>query len=312
MVETELLRNNHLVDPSLHVWGWEIPVYLFLGGLAAGLMILTALAGDRLATSERRFLRMLPFLTPVALSLGMLALFFDLEQKANVFRFYLAFRVSSPMSWGSWILLLIYPATILFGIALLSGAEWGSLTARAGRFARLLDGVRSFALENRRWLGGANVALGVALGTYTGILLGALGARPLWSSPVLGPLFLASGVSSAAALVLLASPHEGALHEWARRWDLGAIAVEAGLIGLYFIGLLTGPASGREAASEFFGGNYTAAFVALVFVPGIVLPAAMEGAPIGSRAAAARVAPVLVLLGGFALRWIIVAAGQAV
>ena len=27
-------------DPHLHVWGWEIPVYLFLGGFTAGIMVL--------------------------------------------------------------------------------------------------------------------------------------------------------------------------------------------------------------------------------------------------------------------------------
>ena len=36
----------------------------------------------------------------------------------------------------------------------------------------------------------AAIATGVALGIYTGILLSALGARPLWSSAILGPLFL--------------------------------------------------------------------------------------------------------------------------
>lgn len=311
MVETELIRNNHLIDPNLHVWGWEIPVYLFLGGLAAGVMILSAVAGERLASSERRLLRWLPFLTPVALSIGMLALFLDLEYKAHVFRFYLAFRPTSPMSWGSWILLLIYPASILYGIAILSEVEWRITIARLGRIASLAEKIRSYALANLSWLRNANILLGIALGAYTGILLGTLGARPLWSSPVLGPLFLVSGVSSAAALILLAAPHEGPLHDWARKWDLGAIGAEAALIGLYFIGLLTGPEAGRAAASQFFGGNYTAGFFSLVLVPGIVLPAAMEGIPAGSRAAASKVAPALVLLAGLALRWIVVAAGQA-
>ena len=33
MLEIVSTRHNPLIDPSLHVWGWEIPVYLFLGGL---------------------------------------------------------------------------------------------------------------------------------------------------------------------------------------------------------------------------------------------------------------------------------------
>ena len=32
-------RNNYLIDPHLHIWHWQIPLYLFLGGLVAGLML---------------------------------------------------------------------------------------------------------------------------------------------------------------------------------------------------------------------------------------------------------------------------------
>ena len=38
---------------------------------------------------------------------------------------------------------------------------------------------------------------------YTGILLSSLGARPLWASGILGPLFLVSGLSTAAAFAHL-------------------------------------------------------------------------------------------------------------
>ncbi|HEU5163756.1 MAG TPA: NrfD/PsrC family molybdoenzyme membrane anchor subunit [Thermoanaerobaculia bacterium] len=311
MTEIELLRNNHLIDPTLHVWGWEIPVYLFLGGLAAGLMILSAIAGRSEDGPDRTLTRALPFLAPALLSAGMLALMLDLEAKVNVFRFYLVFRPASPMSWGAWILLLIFPATLLLGIARLTSDEWSALLARVSRLASPLTRIRDAAIEREGALRIANTALGIALGTYTGVLLGTLGARALWSSPLLGPLFLASGLSSAAALVMLLAHRDGALAAKARRWDLAAIGAEAALLALFFVGLASGTAGGRAAFDAFFGGTYTAAFVSLVFVPGIVLPAAMEGGHRGAHAGS-RVAPVLVLLGGLALRWIFVAAGQSI
>ena len=40
MLEFLTTRHNPMVDPALHVWGWEIPVYLFLGGWVAGSMII--------------------------------------------------------------------------------------------------------------------------------------------------------------------------------------------------------------------------------------------------------------------------------
>ena len=41
MNEITTTRSNHLIDPIFHAWGWEIPVYLFLGGMVAGMMIIS-------------------------------------------------------------------------------------------------------------------------------------------------------------------------------------------------------------------------------------------------------------------------------
>lgn len=38
MNEITTTRHNHLIDPSLQIWNWEIPVSLFLGGMVAGMM----------------------------------------------------------------------------------------------------------------------------------------------------------------------------------------------------------------------------------------------------------------------------------
>ena len=35
-------RANELIDPSLHIWTWEVAMYLFLGGLTAGVMVFAA------------------------------------------------------------------------------------------------------------------------------------------------------------------------------------------------------------------------------------------------------------------------------
>lgn len=36
-------RNIPNIDPSLHIWHWQIPAYLFLGGLAAGILFFAGL-----------------------------------------------------------------------------------------------------------------------------------------------------------------------------------------------------------------------------------------------------------------------------
>ena len=103
MIELTTTRANHLVDPVLAVWAWQIPVYLFLGGLVAGMMIISGyflFSGRFRNTRSACFV--LPALSLVLLSLGMLALFLDLEHKLYVWRLYTTFEPLSPMSWGAW------------------------------------------------------------------------------------------------------------------------------------------------------------------------------------------------------------------
>ena len=293
MTEIEILRHNPLIDPALHVWGWQIALYLFLGGIAAGVMILAGASMRR----ESRAARLLIFAAPIALSLGMLALFIDLENKLHVFRFYTAFRITSPMSWGSWILLLIYPATILYGIAQLD-------------LSGPLAPVAAFARKHELILRRLNLALGIALGAYTGILLGTLTARAAWSSLFLAPLFLASGISAGAAMAMLLPVSETDRDSF-RRWDLIAIATEVVVLGFFFLDLISaGGARGRAAASLFLGGPYTAVFWSLVVIAGLALPMFLEVFEARRRIHIV-LAPALVLIGGLSLRWILVLAGQA-
>ena len=37
------VRSNPKIDPSLGIWSWEIPAYLFMGGLTAGIMLFASL-----------------------------------------------------------------------------------------------------------------------------------------------------------------------------------------------------------------------------------------------------------------------------
>jgi len=313
MKEVELYRHSHLIDPVPHFWGWEVPVYLFLGGLAAGVMILAATLlikgkGEPLS----RWARYLPFAAPIAISLGMLALFLDLEHKQYVWRFYLAFKPLSPMSWGAWILLGIYPATILLGLAAMTKAEitaigqWGPVPAKGVWLERLAG----WAKENWSVVAWANVMLGIALGAYTGILIGTLAARAAWSSVMLVPLFLVSGLSTGAALMML-FPLADKEHHALRRWDLIAIGVEVALLALFFLGLaVTGGTEGAAAAALFFGGPFTAPFWALVVIAGLAAPFVLELIEIRRNVRPTLVAPALVLVGGLSLRFVVVMAGQ--
>jgi len=311
MTELDVARHSRLIDPQLAIWGWEIPVYLFLGGMAAGLMIVTAALWMR-REERSAALRLMAFAAPALVTLGMVALFLDLAQKAHVWRFYLAFRLSSPMSWGAWILVLVYPVSLLAALCGLNGAQAERLAATADkvRLGWLIRAARAYGAARAAGLRRANIATGVALGVYTGVLLSTFAARALWNSALLGPLFLVSGVSTGAALLLLVRISDEERHAIAG-WDRWAIGLELVVLALYLIGLMTSGARGSAAAGELLGGPFTAPFFALVVAGGLLVPLLLEAleARLGLRAPVA--APALVLCGGLALRFILVAAGQA-
>ena len=309
---SELVSTAHspITDPHLHAWGWEIPVYLFLGGFTAGIMVLSGWAlwqGRRNPRPHATFSLTssgLFTLALAAISAGMLALFLDLAHKPYVWRLYVTMKPSSPMSWGAWILLLVYPV-LTAGVLLdpprllLRRLPWLVLPSR-----RLAD-----HLLVRRAVGFVSMATGLALGIYTGVLLSALGARPLWSSALLGPLFLVSGLSTSAAFAHWVSPepHEREQMAWL---DNLFLSVELGTIALFLAGLAASGEAGLRAAGLLVGGPFTAVFwVGVVFL-GLLLPLAIQTLAVSHRVAHTPVAPVLVLLGGLVLRFVIVAAGQ--
>lgn len=308
-MEEHIITNklNLHVDPVLHIWQWQIPVYLFLGGLTAGLLILGALSILRRQDQPVAALK-LQLAVPVILGLGMFALFLDLEHKLYVWRFYTAFRLTAPMSWGSWILLLVAPASLLL-IAGTLRAHWPRLAAWAEARGAWVRGAIRYAEARTRPVAWATLMLGVALGIYTGILLSAYGARPFWNTSILGPLFLVSGLSSAAALVQMAS-RSAPEHHLYTRLDVGLIAVELLLIGLMLVNMLSGPQQQQHAAALVLGGPLTVYFWVFVIVVGLVLPIGLEVLHLKGRPLPRFLAPVFILAGGLIFRFFIVEAGQ--
>jgi protein NrfD len=314
--EITTTRSNALIDPGLHVWHGEVAAYLFLGGVVAGVMVLAGL-GLLLRPKGGRsvHLGLLPWTAPILLSLGMVFLWLDLENRWNAFRFYLVFRPSSPMSWGAWILLAIYPASVAMA--------W--LTTPEGMKQRLSDWVRgrsSFLANRLACLDGVvstrvtkvavvNIVAGAGLGIYTGMLLGTMASRPLWNSAILGPLFLTSGLSTGAAYMLLYRL-EDTERILLARVDMGLILLELGLIAVWLVGLMSGGAAQRAGAYTLLGGSWTAAFWTLVVGFGLVAPFLGEWMERRGGHVPGRVAAGMVLVGGLALRWIIVYAGQHV
>lgn len=302
-------RANTRVDPILEIWTWEISVYLFLGGLTAGIMFFGALFIILNRQDQARFVTtQLPLLAPIVLSLGMLMLFLDLERQLWVWRFYTSFQPTSPMSWGSWVLILVYPFSILLILTYLRKGY----PFLARYFERIPYGSMLLDLSEqyRRQIAWVSALLAVFLGIYTGILLSAFNARPFWNTALLGPLFLVSGLSTAAAVGVIGGRKTGECHLFTRI-DIGLIVLELVIIALLLINLSTGGAIQQKALGHIMGGEYTDIFWYGFILLGLIIPLIMETVCLRlSSTMMIIIPPLLILMGGYLLRDITVEVGQ--
>ena len=305
MQELTITRHNELIDPALHIWGWQIPVYLFIGGLVAGIMVISGyfvLRGQYKRNIFSCFY--LPHISLLLLSGGMLALFLDLEHKLHVWRLYTTFEITSPMSWGAWILVIIYPVLWLNTLIRIPAR----FQDRIPVFDRLSAVINQHPTLIRN-IGVLNMLLGILLGMYTGVLLSSLGARPLWNSSMLWMLFLVSGLSAAAAFVHLVTD-DVYERELLAKADNAFLTLELFVFGGFITGLLTSSRAHIQAVRLILDGPFAPVFWVFVIGLGILLPLTIQLLAVNHKVKHSPAAPILVIAGGLILRFVIVYAGQ--
>ncbi len=298
-------RENMMVDPQLHIWHRPIPLYLFLGGLAAGVLFFAALYYLLGKEDEyRSAVRRVPFIAPVALVVGLACLFFDLRHKAYFWQLYTTVRLESPMSWGAWTLLVITVASFIWSALhireLLPDWDW--------KYKWLKD-LEVFFNRYKKQLAWVMLIFAIITGVYTGILLSAFNARPLWNTSVLGPLFLASGLSAGAAAIVLASKNREERLLFTKI-DLIILGTELFLIVHMFMGFLASTQVQIEASQLFLGGQYTMVFWIFVVILGIIIPGLLDLMELRGKHIPAVIPGILVLAGSLFFRFIFVFAGQ--
>jgi len=95
------------------------------------------------------------------------------------------------------------------------------------------------------------------------------------------------------------------------RADQAFLAIELVLIVLLLINLGTSSASHAAAAGLLMGGTYGWLFWGVVVGLGLLLPLALQALELGHRIPHTVLPALLVLAGGYVLRWVMVNAGQA-
>jgi formate-dependent nitrite reductase membrane component NrfD len=308
-------------------WGLPVILYLFLAGVGAGALTVSAAiflrGGDVSRGIHVDTARYGAFLAPLPIMVGCGLLVFELGsfETGHWFKWLNLYKMInlSPMSIGTWLLTV----TILVSL----GYAYTFVRAAPG-----LPEEKRFPLRrNLAWIA---VPLGIATAVYTGVLLGAMPSRPFWNSPILALLFLVSALSTGIAAILLlravfyVGSSDGDMEKNFSRTGYLLTATDVMLIGfelmvvflfVMFAYLTVGDV--RHAVSVILAGGSLMPLFWLGFVViGLAIPALVElyyviprllyhreysphrGVEIGVS--------VLVLLGGFLLRYVVVMAGQ--
>jgi formate-dependent nitrite reductase membrane component NrfD len=279
-------------------WAWLIALYFFIGGLAGGSYFLSALI-DLFGRREDRPLAHLGYYVAFpCLALSGLLLSLDLGRPLRFWHMFIQsntyrpmFKSWSPMSIGSWALAIFGLFAFLSFLAALAEdgrIRWSGLStlrapAAVGRIITVLGGLFGFYVAG-----------------YTGVLL-AVTNRPIWSdTPLLGLLFIVSAASTSAALMILLAHRSGRttpgvadLH----RMDDWVVAME--LLVLIAVIVSLGPVLSAWL-------NAWGILLAIVIVLGMIAPLVLSWRARRFHQVTLATPAVLVLVGGFLLRIVIV------
>ena len=314
---TSLAAAEHFAgDPE---WTWYILGYFFLAGIAGGCYFLAVFLrhwGNPADEPVARlgFYAALPpiLIAPILLTLDLAKplRFWHMLVNTTPDDFGLNFNSGTPMSVGVWGLVVASVfALVSFLDTLVRDGKLRNPLAR--RLSALLEGGASKVWD----VAGAVVFLFIA--AYTGVLL-AVSNQPIWSDTwALGGLFLASGLSGSAALLLLLTRYRRGAEASRGFLELSERLFAALELLLLAVLVLTLIADGT--LDEAFDLPWIPLWLLALagMLPGLSglagrrLTVTSGGALAAERAQAWTVAPALVLAGVLALRAAVIFSAQA-
>ncbi len=304
-------------------WGLPVIGYLFLAGLGAGALTVSASVflrggGGGFGNGHFAIARYGALIAPIPVIIGTGLLVFELGsfQVGNWFKWLNLYKTItlSPMSIGTWLLTLLIIVSLAYAYTFLRPDA-----STDDNFQPL-----------RKVLAWIVVPLGIAVAVYTGVLLGAMPSRPFWNSPILPLLFLLSALSTGVAALLLT---RALLHKGKRDRDIEQssylltttdmllIGFELVVVFLFIMFAYLTVGDVQTAVAVILpGGSLATMFWFWFVLVGLLVPALVElfyviprlvyqrqvGLPYGVEIAV----PIVVLIGGFMLRYVVVIAGQ--
>lgn len=270
-------------------YDWMLVTYFFLGGLSVG-AYLFSVAATYWKQEFKPLAKKSAVLSLIALAIGMFILLYDLGKPDRAWRLFTSFNPHSMISWGVWILNIFGLINLIYTCLLLKAKE-----GDAKKFAYL------------------GLPFAILTATYTGMLLTQAPARVLWHSALIPVLFLNGALISGIALVMLfsAKAQNAELLSKLGRFVACLIILELVMIFGEFIVLLNGGTEHVAVAKSLLSGQLGYLFIGVEIILGAIIPIVLllkKQASVFSQA----LATLLILVGIFVMRYVIVIGGQLI
>jgi len=266
--------------------------------LSAGSFILSTLAYGFGIEKYKPIGKVGVVLATVLLILAPVNLFLDLEQPFRFWHLFLYLRITSPITWGSF-LLTLYPLNcMIYGYFMFTG------DAKKTKFFGLIG-----------------IPLALLVHGYTGFILALGKARILWNTAIMPPIFLISAMVSGIAMMILVVVIKGYFFSHERKVDTGlcfdlakmlawAIIVDLAFIATDILVLLTSHTEAYLAAIMLLKGSMSHLFIGVEIILGSIVPLFfLLFPPTKKRLSLIILSSVLVMIGIFTMRYVMVMGG---
>ncbi len=279
--------------------------YFFFTGLSAGSFVISVIATLLGRKEFKPIGKITAILAPILLIIAPLNLIADLEQPLRFWHLFLYYNWTSPITYGSF-LLTAYPIMgIIYAIMVYTNRQTAA-----------------------KILGILGIPLAISVHGYTGFILALAKARALWNTAAMPTIFLVSAMVSGIGLVVIvaairwkwfdkkATPEQ---REQDKRLILQlaqfmayTIMLDLFLVVSDILVLLTAHSDALEAGMLILTGNFAPLFVGVEIILGALIPMVLVLGPTRKSLTAAVVASILVNIGVYAMRFVMVIGGQTI
>lgn len=279
--------------------------YFFFTGLSAGSFVISVIATLLGRKEFKPIGKITAILAPTLLIIAPINLIADLEQPLRFWHLFLFYNWTSPITYGSF-LLTAYPIMgIIYAVMVYTDRQTPA-----------------------KILGILGIPLAISVHGYTGFILALAKARSLWNTAAMPTIFLVSAMVSGIGLVVIiaairwkwfdkeATPEQ---REGDKKLILQlaqfmayTLMLDLFLVFSDILVLLTAHSDAYEAGLLILTGNFAPIFVGVELILGALIPMVLVLGPTRKSLTAAVVASILVNIGVYAMRYVMVIGGQTV